>query len=366
MVNVAAMALLLNNSRGGLGFGGGRDEDIEDRYSELNAAKGGFRIDGTSVMTAYLDGRCKLTAYGTATDASNLFGEPAQLRNVEGAVAEYKAEAEKRLNMITPPSFLEKVMVLRRSLGYTKGGKALSTSTLGLSSVAAGMISLAARSYGRAKDFVLDKFGEKDKNKQSFSERLSNLKKRVDLKDDLKKLNRLETAYPAARADDKLRYEAKYDRPKATLASSKLLDQYLTNSRAIIRVTKDGAMEKQSWFDTYQEKVPMKDVEETMQKTDAAIKMITPPSGIEKILKAADRLMERRNSEKPVTSSLTHALSAVINKAIDGYVAAKEKKDPAFKGRLSLYGRFAEIGQRRELKKDAVKLRALHQKMTGR
>lgn len=363
------MTLLLNNSRGGFGLGGGREnEDIKDRYSELESARGGMRIDGTSVLTAYLDGRCKLTVYGESTDAKNMFGEYAKVENMPKAVSEYKAEAEKRLNMITPPSFMEKVMMLRRSMGYTKAGRALNTSTLGLTAVAAGMVSLAARSYGRAKDFVLENLGEKHKTKLSFSERLSQLKKRTDLKDDLKKLGRLEKLSAAVKADDALRYKASYTRymPKKTLAASQLLDQYLRGSDSIIRVEKDGSLEKRSWIGTYHERVPMKDVEQTLQKTQAAVEMITPASGMEKFLKAADKWVETRNVNDSVNSSWTQVLSAVVGKAVDSYVAAREKKDPSFKGRLSLYSRFAEISKRRELEKDAVKLRALHQKMAGR
>lgn len=375
MINVAAMTLLLNNRHGGLGLGsrrsgGGRDnEDIEDRYGELEAARDGMRIDGTSVLTAYLDGRCKLTAFGESTDAKNLFGEYAWVRDVQKAVSQYKAEAEKRLNMITPPSFMEKVMVLRRSIGYTKAGQALNTSTLGLTAVAAGMVSLAARSYGRAKGFVLEKLGGKEKSKLSFSERLTQLKRRVDLKDDLKKLNKFEKSSAAVMADDNLRCKAGYHRyiSKKTLTDSRLLDEYLRKSDEFIQLQADGCLKRSSWFGgTHYEKVPMKDVEQAMQKTQAGIEMIEPASGMEKILKAADSWVNDRNINKPVNSSLTQVLSAVVGKAVDGYIAAREKKDPSFKGRLSLYSRFAEINKRNELKKDAVKLRALHHKMTGR
>lgn len=368
MVNVAAMTLLLNNSRGGFGFGGGgSSEKINDRYADLKSAAGGFRIDGTSVITAYLDGRCKLTAYGTATDVQNMFGEHASVKRLDDSVAEYKAEAEKRLNMVTPPSFLEKIMVLRRSMGYTKAGKALSTSTLGMSSLAAGMISLAARSYGRAKGFVLDRFGEKDKNKQSFSQRLSDLKRREDLKDDLKKLNRLEKVSKAVSADDYLRYQAKYDRPAHNYSTTrnKILEEYL-GYNSNVWVTDDGALEKTSWFGTYKEGVPLKDVDEALKKTEERIGSVALPSGAEKILMKADRWLNRRNRNKPVTSSLTQAASAVIGRAVDNYVAAREKKDPSFKGKLSLYTRFAEIRSRREYEQDAVKLKALQKKITGR
>lgn len=365
MMNVAAMTLLLNNRRGGfgvsLGDGWGEPEQAPERY-DIPEARGGSRIDGTSVLTAYLDGRCTITAFGTSS-AQNLFGE--KLKTSMKSVPAYKAYAEQKINMVTPPSFMEKMMLLRRTLKDKKAARMLSRTTLGATSLAAGMISLAARSYGRARGFVLEKLLDREMP-QTFTERLIDLKSRAEFKSDVKKLGRLEKLNATIDENRNLQSKTSYmdgmtrHRNQTT---SRLLIAYLYGDRDI---DEKGVSNVRSNAQLRETVVSLKEVEQTLDKTTAQINMVDPPTRTESFLMKAGKWLENRQRYSSVDSTLTQASSAVIAKVTERYIRNNEQKNPEFKGRLSMFSRFSDIRLRRQYEQDAARLQTLQRKMTGR
>ncbi len=365
MMNVAAMTLLLDNRRGGLGLSSGEGwsepEGFPERY-DIPEARGGCRIDGTSVLTAYLDGRCRITAFGTSS-ARNLFGE--NLKTSMAGIPAYKAYAEQKVNMVTPPSFMEKMMLLRRTLKDKKAARVLSRTTLGATTLAAGMISLAARSYGRAKGYMLEKLTDREAP-QTFTERLTELKSRADFKSDLKKLDRLEKLTTSIGEDQKLQAKTFYadgmtrHRHQTT---SRLLISYLYGEREI---DEKGVSNVRSNAQLRETVVSLKEVEQTLDKTTAQINMAAPPTRTEAFLMQAGKWLENRHRNSSVDSTLTQAAAAVIAKVTERYIRENEKKNPEFKGRLSMFSRFSDIRLRGQYEQDAVRLQALQQKMSGR
>lgn len=366
-MNVAATVLLLRGMRGHGGFGGGEGSDYtqaQERYKIPEAYNAAYRIDGTSILTAYLDGRCKMTAFG-ASNAHNIFNDTLTERNLREQIPAYREYAQSQVNMITPPSFMEKVMLLRRTLKEQRAGRILNVSTLGLTALGTGMISLAARAYGRAKGHVLEKALGREK-RQGFSERLADLKSRQDFKRDLKKLDKL--AAVRAQAVENSSYAAQTYYAEGTsrhrvFTTSELLNAYLFGRRDI---DEKGVSNVASDVYVRETSVSLQEVDRTLAKTAERIDMIEPPSRAEKILMRAEKWLEERRQYHSVDSSLTAAASALIGKMTQKYICRKEAENPDFKGKLSMYSRFSDIRLRGQYEQDAVKLKALRNKMATR
>ena len=120
--------------------------------------------------------------------------------------AQYRQFIEKKLEMIEPPSFLEKLMVLNKQLAESKAGRVASAATLGVLPAAVGVVALSARAYGATRGFIMEKLNlsgkneEKDKNKKTFKERLKDLKHRIEYKTDLERFSEVESVLQ--KADD--------------------------------------------------------------------------------------------------------------------------------------------------------------------
>lgn len=381
MANVAAMALFLSNNRngGGGGFGPIREERKQanpDRYKDLSAERNernasqiwdARQIGDNTVLSAYLIGECKITAWGTS-NVENIFGTTPSSKNLN-KIPEYIDFAEKKIDMITPPSFLEKMMVLRHTLAEKKIAKAASIASLGMTTVAAGMISLAARSYGKAKEFVVDRFlPEKGDVKQpTFSERLTELKMRNEFKSDIKKLDKLQKVRESVSEREgfagKAWYKDNVTRQNKQTQNS-LLSSYLFGSREIDENGKSKIRASNGFM--RQDSVTLDEVKDATQKTQAQIDMFDPPTKMEDRLIKADLWLKKRYEDKPFDSRKTAIASFIIGKMADKYIKQQSEKDPNFKGKQDMFNRFSDIKLRRGYEADATKLHALQKKMTGR
>lgn len=383
MVNVGAIALFVSNNQGG-GFGGGSfnnsgdyDKDgkiINNRYAELDEEVKGKRVDGTSALTAYLDGRCTLDSWGT-TDRSNFIGEHAKAEM--NRIEEYREFAEQKLSMITPPSFMEKLMTLRLKMKTDKTMRTINKSTLGIAGMAAGMISVTARSYGKAKHYVMTKFGneKKDPQKQTFKERLGDIQERVKYKRDIKKLDTLKEARDATQERGALARKTSFaegmTRHHSPASYSSLLGRYL-HGAALIDESGKGTLNLEK-YDRYSyqnkeiSKMPatsVDEVNEVMAKAQQQIDMVPPSTKVEAYLMEQMKKLPSLEKES-VESRKFRQMNKMINKAAKKYIAAKEKEDPNFKGKESMFQRLSDLRMRGEYEQDVVKLGALKQKMSG-
>lgn len=102
--------------------------------------------------------------------------------------SQYREFIEQKLEMIEPPSFLEKLMVANKTLTKSKAGRIASTVSVGVIPAAVGLAALSARAYGATRGFIMEKLDLRNKNQHTFKERLATLKDRVDYKHDLKML----------------------------------------------------------------------------------------------------------------------------------------------------------------------------------
>lgn len=328
-------------------------------------------LQGTSILVGYLDGRCKMTAYGTA-DVENLWGDKGVARNLREA-PQYKEFAQKRLEMITPPTFMEKLMVLRHTMKNTEAGKVINTSTMGISAVAAGMVSLAARSYGKAKGYVVDKFLAADMNKEtdrkkSFTNRLTELKERNEFKADIKKLTKIEKVRGALDDREKMveNAERTLNNRHSFQSDNKLLGRYLRGDVHVEEISKEGGSESYHMGWRTHESTSLDEVKSALDKTKTQVDLVKPATAIENRLLDADRWLQKRYEEKSVDSSFTAAAAVIIGKVTQKYIEKQAQKDPNFNGKQSLHNRFEEISMRRKYEADASKLHALHKKMSGR
>lgn len=152
MTNVAAFYLLSRNGAfkrlfSGEGNGGG-ELNYAERYDSMPNG-------GDKVLESYLSGDCKMSLSGFS-NVSNIWGDTFRA-NLDGNLPKYKQYAEKQLEMIEPPSFLEKMMVINKAAANTKLGKIAGKATLGAVPVALTITALSARAYGASRHFVMDK-----------------------------------------------------------------------------------------------------------------------------------------------------------------------------------------------------------------
>lgn len=164
MTNIAAFYLLSRNGAfNGLFSGAGGDSvelNFADRYEDMRNGR-------SDVLESYLSGDCKMTI-GGYSNVSNLWGDTFRT-NLDDNLPKYKEFASKQLEMIEPPSFLEKMMVINKAAAHSKLGKIAGKATLGAVPVAMAVVALSARAYGASRHFVMDKLHLRQSDKKSLA-----------------------------------------------------------------------------------------------------------------------------------------------------------------------------------------------------
>ena len=110
MANVAALYLLNRNGafKGLFSFDSSEGSVVRpDRYHKANI--------NDEVLESYLAGSCKIKVSGMS-DISNVFGQVARTNFKK--LPDYKQYAQKQLEMIEPPSFLEKMIRRKNDFGF--------------------------------------------------------------------------------------------------------------------------------------------------------------------------------------------------------------------------------------------------------
>ena len=168
-------------------------EKVPDRFAALsshNPVIENYLKEGTKlVWNVDYDGKASVDAV-SKRGKKETFKED-QLKKED--VAEYRKFVEKQLEMIEPPSFVERVMFAHKKLAETKAGRIASAASLGLVPAAAATAALAARAYGATRHFVMEKLHLNDENnKKSFKERLADIRNLPKYRKDLEKLPYIE------------------------------------------------------------------------------------------------------------------------------------------------------------------------------
>lgn len=318
-------------------------------------------------------------------------------------VAQYRDFIENKLEMIEPPSFLEKLMVANKTLAASKSGKIASAASLGVVPAAVGVAALSARAYGATRGFVMDKLNlknkTKDKNKQSFSERLADIKHREEYKKDLKNLPYIEDVVQKVenKKHEKKDFLNKEDALKSLLpdreqvktgvAASQehqdlvkisghpVLADYL-DGRLSLRFQKDNTpdffynfvvyegnrdkdpqdLEKGKYTQEDQRAITSAGIEPYIARGTKALEMIEPPTKTElTLLKQLYQL--NRSGRDPVSSR--QPLVEAIGKTVDLYMTEKRKENKDF-GKTNLMARLNDVKKRSVVDERLQKMVDLH------
>lgn len=318
-------------------------------------------------------------------------------------VAQYRDFIENKLEMIEPPSFLEKLMIANKTLAASKSGKIAGAASLGVVPAAVGVVALSARAYGATRGFVMDKLNlknkSKDKNKQSFSERLADIKHREEYKKDLKNLPYIEDVVQKAenKKQEKKDFLNKEDALKSLLpdrdqvktgvAASQehqdlvkisghpVLADYL-DGRLSLHFQKDNTpdflynfvvydgnrdkdpqdLEKGKYTQEDQRAITSASLEPYMARSTKALEMIEPPTKTElTLLKQLYQL--NRSGRDPVSSR--QPLVEAIGKTVDLYMTEKKKENKDF-GKANLMARLNDVRKRSVVDERLQKMVDLH------
>lgn len=381
MANVAALYLLNRNGafKGLFSFDSSEGSVVRpDRYHKANI--------NDEVLESYLAGSCKIKVSGMS-DISNVFGQVARTNFKK--LPDYKQYAQKQLEMIEPPSFLEKMMVINKSVAHTKLGKVAGKATLGAVPVAMTMVALSARAYGATRHFVMDKLNLHQTNQKSFSERLSEIKNRVGYKSDLKKIQNMENLqktnsilyqkyWQAGTVADK---NKEFSKLQKISSSNPLLENYM-EGLALIDSNGKGKLLQSRYISTDQngnkttyrnwdaqrkvDQMPAlqsKDLSNDIVRHMKAVEMIDPPTKTElKLIKNINRF-EQLSERKSVDSPILAIIHKSLEKTMKHYIAEKEKQDPSFGAEKGLLGRLKDIQKRNDAQDRLNKLRTLEKKL---
>ncbi len=318
--------------------------------------------------------------------------------------AQYRNFIENKLEMIEPPSFLEKLMVANKTLAASKSGKIAGAASLGVVPAAVGVVALSARAYGATRGFVMDKLNlknkPKDKNKQSFSERLADIKHREEYKKDLKNLPYIEDV--VRKVENKKQEKQDFlnkenvlksllrdrDQVKAGVAASPehqdlvkisghpVLAEYLDGDLTLsvsankmlsftrhyvvyqsVRDKDPQDLEKgkgSSW--EAQSGATSAGIEPYMARYIKALEMIEPPTKTE--LTLLKQLYQLNNSGRDSLSSRQPLVEAV-SKTVDLYMTEKKKENKDF-GKTNLMARLNDVRKRSIIDERLQKMVDLH------
>lgn len=323
--------------------------------------------------------------------------------------AQYRNFIENKLEMIEPPSFLEKLMVANKTLAASKSGKIASAASLGVVPAAVGVVALSARAYGATRGFVMDKLNlknkPKDKNKQSFSERLADIKHREEYKKDLKNLPYIEDI--VRKVENKKQEKQDFlnkenalksllrdrDQVKTGVAVSPehqdlvkisghpVLAEYLDGDLTLsfsggkpsftrhyvvyqsVRDKDPQDLEKGSSWEA-QSGATSAGIEPYMARYTKALEMIEPPTKTE--LTLLKQLYQLNNSGRGSLSSRQPLVEAV-SKTVDLYMTEKKKENKDF-GKTNLMARLNDVRKRSIINERLQKMVDLHSalKKSGR
>ena len=377
MINVAALYLLNKNGAFKSSFFVGHDSDLDSsgiishpkRYKDIS--------NPDDVLESYLGGTCKMTIFGSS-NIRNILGTSFKARSKN--ISAYKNYAQKQIEMIEPPSFLEKLMVINKKVAGTRSGKIAGKVSLGVVPAALTVVALSARAYGASRHFVMDKLNLNQVNKKSFKERLSEIKDRTAFTNDVKKLNRIENMANRSYEMDNLLQQGKnasFAKNKEILnlmeisSSNGLLKSYM---QGLVLIGSDGKRVADPDRDHFRSILdasktdgfpPLKsdDLKADITRHQKAVDMIDPPTKTElKLLKRIKRLKERQQdtSSESVMLSL---LNRSVEKTMAKYIAQKEKQDKSFKGNASMFERLSDIEKRNQAQERLNKLNGLYKKL---
>lgn len=379
MTNIAAFYLLSRNGAfDGLfsGFGGGGSElNFADRYKGM----GNRRSD---VLESYLSGDCKMTI-GGYSNVSNLWGDTFRT-NLDEKLPKYKEFASKRLEMIEPPSFLEKMMVINKAAAHTKLGKIAGKATLGAVPVAMTVVALSARAYGASRHFVMDKLNLHQSDKKSFSERLAEIKNREGYKGDLKKIKKLETL--REKSSVRARMLRPGSAPKNTtaaedkpLSKNALLDAYMNlgwqisaqgTAEGFVSQVRDEngtiyrsmSTAEQTAKKLNQNPLKSSDLKEDLAHLQKTVEMIDPLTKTElKLIRRMERL-EKAENDKFIGSPLLKVIDKSVELSLALY-SSRNKEGKERKGAKGFMTRMIEVQKRNDAERRLNKMRSLEKKL---
>ena len=388
MTNIAALHLLSRN-----GFFDGLFSDFAEGKGQLGFTQRYENISRGSdeVLESYLSGDCKMTI-GGRSNVSDLFGRSVRA-DLDKNLPKYKEFATKQLELIEPPSFLEKMMVINKTVANTKLGKIAGKATLGTLPAAMAVVALSARAYGASRHFVMDKLNLRQSDEKSFSKRLTEIKNREGYKSDLKKIKKLETLRKKSSVRSRLEEDGRWirndDLPKKVddlqkiSSDNRLLKHYMDDNWSINSEGKarpegqkkvlleDGVIYyDSSSYRVYKEidkmnKTPLtpESMQQDIARHEKAVEMIEPPTKTE--LKLMRRLNRLKNAEE--TKSADSLILKIIDKSVErtmaAYMAQKQKQDKNFNGKRSVFARLTDIQKRTETQQRLNKMRSLEKKL---
>lgn len=315
--------------------------------------------------------------------------------------AQYRAFIENKLEMIEPPSFLEKLMIADKKLGASKSGKIAGAVSLGVIPAAVGVAALSARAYGATRGFVMNKLNlhkkAKVKDKRTFAERLSDIKRREDYKKDLKILPEIENVMQGV--NDRKREKGEFLNKEASLSSllyeqkraqtgvavsSELSDLVNISDHPVLSEYLDAKLSLSFLYgdsptfirhyvvpDQYRDQDPQDlakrgasyeeqknitsaSVEPYMERYSKALEMIEPPTKTELTLL---RQLYQLKHPKQAPLSERRPLVEAACRTLEMYVTEKQKENKDF-------GKTAAAVRLNDVRKHAV-LESRLQKMTG-
>ncbi len=379
MTNVAAFYLLSRNGAfkrlfSGEGNGGG-ELNYAERYDSMPNG-------GDKVLESYLSGHCKMSLSGFS-NVSNIWGDTFRA-NLDVNLPKYKQYAEKQLEMIEPPSFLEKMMVINKAAANTKLGKIAGKATLGAVPVALTITALSARAYGASRHFVMDKLNLHQSDKKSFSRRLAEIKNREGYKGDLKKIAKLETLR------EKSSVRARMLRPGHTqknaadaenklLSKNALLDAYMNLDWQIsAQGTAEGVVGRLRdengtifWNMSVAEPIakklnqnPLKasDLKEDLAHLQKTVEMIDPLTKTElKLIRRMERL-KKAEDNKFIGSPVLKMIDKSVELSLALY-SSKNKEGKERKGTKGFMARMIEVQKRSDTERRLNKMRSLEKKL---
>lgn len=325
--------------------------------------------------------------------------------------SQYRDFIEKKLEMIEPPSFLEKLMVANKALAASKAGRIAGAASLGIVPAAVGLAALSARAYGASRGFVMDKLNLKnkseDKNKKSFKERLSDIKHRTEYKKDLKILSGVENVMQnvEAKKQEKQAFLSKEENLKSFLpernnektgvadspehqdlvkiSGHPVLADYL-DGRLSLRFQKDNTpdflynfvvyeaqrdqdpqdLEKGKYTQEDQRAITSASIEPYMARGVKALEMIEPPTKTE--LTLLKQLYQLNHSGR-LSLSDRQPLVEAISRTVDLYMTEKKKENKDF-GKTNLMARLKDIRKHSVVDSRLQKMANLHStlKQNGR
>ncbi len=310
--------------------------------------------------------------------------------------AQYRQFIEKKLEMIEPPSFLEKLMVLNKQLAESKAGRVASAATLGVLPAAVGVVALSARAYGATRGFIMEKLNlsgkneEKDKNKKTFKERLKDLKHRIEYKTDLERfsevesvlqkaddLNRENEAYHAGKKEWK---KTKTNNPdvKTGVARSKEFNELIKVSGntelagyldGALQLYSGGNLTRRYVYNNYPDAKEDLDISGLnspypsataqsivpfMQRYSKALEMIEPPTKTELMLvKQIHQLTSNYNVKDG------KKLLEAVNNTAAMYISEKQKENKNF-GKESMFERLNDLRKRSIIEERMHAMQSLH------